>query len=175
MLSMHERGLRDGGGAVDAGKAGGEPPEERKAAKLSGGIKRKQPDPSESDEEVEVEVEVDGQLGSEEQGPGRSAGSFASVLKLDREGGMDTNVLRTEDSKRDELDARPPHKDLSLHFVTCLNREPKILLDRLPTSPASRSGSSRASKSPHAPWPPQRRRKPSGKPDSAFPASDNKE
>lgn len=164
--------LRDGGGAgVDAGKAGGEPPKARKAAKPSSGIKRKQPDRSESGEEVEV----DSQGRSEEQGTGRSLGSCASVLTLDREGEKGPNVLRTEDSKSDDLGIQPPHENLSLHFVTCLNREPMILLARLPASYESMSESSRASKSPRAQWPPQRRRKPSSKPDSAFPASDNKE
>lgn len=155
------RGLRDGGGSeVDAGKAGGEAPEEREVANPSGGRKRKQPDPSESEEEGEVDREV----GSEELGTRRSLGSFAGVQKLDREREKGT----TEDSKREDLGVKPLHEDLSLHFVSSLNREPMILLDRLPDSIGE---SSRAWKSPHARWPPQRRRKP----DSPFPASDNKE
>lgn len=166
VMFSDKRALRDGGGTEgDAGKA-----EERKTAKPSGGIKRKQPDQSETDEEVEVDNKV-----RSEQGTRGSLGSFASVLKLDREREKDTNMLGTEDSKREDLGVKPLHEDLSLHFVSSLNRQPMILLDKLPVPPDSISESSRASRSPRTQWPPQRRQKPSGKPDSAFPASDNKE
>lgn len=143
MFSANKRVMGD---SVDAGKTGGEQPEERKVAKPSGGIKRKQPDRSESDEEVEVDR--------------RSLASFASLLKLERESEKDT---LTEDSKREDLGL-----DLSLHFVSCLNRQPVIVLHRLPVSPDRISESSGASKSPRTPS--QRRRKP-----AAFPASDDKE
>lgn len=166
MCSANKRGLTKGG--VTEVDAGGEQPEKRKVAKPSGRMKRKQPDRSDSDEEVEV----DGTVISEEQATRSSLRSVARVPQLDRDSERDT---RTEDSEREDLGVKPLHEDLKLHFVSCVNRQPMIRLRREPVSPDSISDSSRASKSPRVQRQAQRRLKPSGIPDSALPASDNKE
>lgn len=164
MFLANKSRCRDGGGS----EAGGEQAEERKVPKPSGGKKRKQPDRSESDEDAEVDSKVT----PEDQGSRSSTGSFASALKLDTKSEEDT---RTTSSKRTDVEVKPLHQDLSFHFVSSLNRQPIILLDRLPAPLSSSSQSSGAPKSPHAQWPPQRRHKPPSKPHSASPASNNKE
>lgn len=170
MLSAKKRVDGGGGGAeVGAGKAGGEQPDKRKAAKPRGGVKRKQPNRSESDEEAEV----DSKVRSEEQGTGRSLRSGASAIKMEKESDQATNVWKTEDPRREDQGGK--HQDLSVHFVSCLNRQPVVLLDALPVSPDGMTESGGTSESPRPQWQPHRRRKPSGKPDSTFPASDNKE
>lgn len=169
MVSANKRVLRDGGGdKVDAGKTGEKQPEKREVAKPGGGIKRKQPNQSESDEEAERKVRF------EVEGTGSTLSSSASVLKAERESEEDPNVLRTGGSKREDVDVKPLHDGLSPYFVSCQNKQQRVLPDKLPSSAHSISKSSGASKSPCAQWL-SRRRKPSGKPDSAFPASDNKE
>lgn len=167
MFPAKKRVQRDGGEA----KAGGERPGERKAAKANGGIKRKQSDRSESDEEVGA----DSTVSSEELGSGRSLRSGASATKQERGSGQATNVLKAEDSGREDLGGEPLRKDLSTHFVSRLNRQPIVLLDTLPVASEGVSESGAASKSPRAQRQPQRRPKSPGKPDSTCPASDNKE
>lgn len=161
MISANKRTQRDG----DAGKVGGEPTKERKVGETIAGIKRKRSDKSESGEEGEMH----GEVGSEEQGMDRSLGSFTSLLKPGRESGK-----QRKDSKRDLGLAWPEDASLRSSFVSCVNSHPVVVLNRMPATAVSGS-SSKAEKSPYAKWQNWRRQKTSSRPNSAFPALDNKE
>lgn len=98
--------------------------------------------------ESDEEGEMHSKPRSMEQRMGNSLGSFGSLLKLDREREKDTNVLRKEDSNRGDMGAQSLPEDPSTHSISV---------------------------SPYAKWQNQRRQRSSGRPDSAFPALDNKE
>lgn len=154
MISADKRTLRDG----DAGK-------ERKVGEPIAGIKRKRSDKGESGEEGGIH----GEVGSEEQGMDRSLGRFTSLLKPDRESGKER-----KDCKRDLGLEWPEDASLCSSFVSCVNNQPVVVLNRMPATAVSGS-SSTAEKSPNAKWPNWRRQKTSSRPSSAFPALDNKE
>lgn len=158
MISANKRTQRDG----DAGKVGGQQTMERKVEEPIAGIKRKRPDKSESGEEGGMH----GEVGSEEQWMDRSSGSFTSLLKPGRESG--------KDSKRDLGLEWPEDASLRSSFVSCVNSQPVVVLNRMPAAAISGS-SSKAEKSPNAKWQNWRRRKTPSRPNSAFPALDNKE
>lgn len=158
MISADKRTQRDG----DAGKVGGEQTMERKVGEPIAGIKRKRSDKSESGEEGGTH----GEVGSEELGMDRSLGRFTSLLKSGRESGKDS---------KSELGLEwPEDASLCSSFVSCVNNQPVVVLNRIPATAVSGS-SSKAEKAPYAKWQNWRRQKTSIRPCSAFPALDNKE
>lgn len=159
MSSTNKRTQRDG----NAGKVGAEQTTERKVGETIVGIKRKRSDKSESGEEGEMH----GEVGSEELVVDGSLGTFTSLLKSGRESGKER-----KDCKRDLGLEWPEDASLRSSFVSCVNSQPVVVLNRMPAAAVS---SSKAEKSPYAKWQNWRRQKTSSRANSAFPAMDNKE
>lgn len=145
MSSANTRTLRDGG--VTAGDAG----------KVGGEqtMERNAGKPSggikrkqPEKNESDEEGEMHSKPRSMEQRMGNSLGSFGSLQKPDREREKDTNLLRKEDSNRGDMGAQSRPEDPSTYSISV---------------------------SPYAKWQNQRRQRSSSRPNSAFPALDNKE
>lgn len=177
----------------DGGKEGREvEEEERRCSKGSSGLKRKQPDKSESDEEVEVFSMI---RSSEEISKGlRDAASRQSTNESEEDGaqmvrdeGCNQAILATCMAQMGVKSLRLPEDPaLCSIFVSCVCRQPRVVLDKLSEASAA-SGSGKGEKSSSKNVQDQKRKSPvkasahkrkskqHQKPDSDFPDLDDKE
>lgn len=209
MISAHKRAL--GGDGVtaenlkstvfkerqnskdDEGKEGRKGEEERNASKRSSGMKRNRPDKSESDEEVEVFSMV---RSREEISKGlRDAASRQSSNEYEEDGAQ---MVRNEECNRAVMETcmtqlgvkslrLPEDPSLCSIFVSCVCRQPRVVLDKLSGTSASANRSGKGEKSSDTKLQNQRRKSPVNaptlksasnqhqKPYSDFPGLDNKE
>ncbi|XP_074480487.1 TERF1-interacting nuclear factor 2 [Sebastes fasciatus] len=176
----------------DGAKEGEEQVEERNASKRSSGGKRKQP-ASESDEEEEEVIRMT-RFGKKRIS--RSLRSGASMLRKHR-GDQRTNESEGDRAVRDEERDRaalescmtqlgvktlklPKDPSLCSIYVSCLRSQPRVVIEKLPATPASANGTDRSGKSSYMKRQHQRRKSPvkapthkssqPQKPDSDFPA-----
>lgn len=174
--------------------------EERNASKRSTGMKRKQPDERQS--ESDEEEEVSGMTSSGEERITRRLRSGASRLRQDT-ADRRTNESKEDKAVRDEECSRaaaletcmtqlgvktlhlPEDPSLRSMFVSCLSRQPRVIIEKLSENPANANRTDGGGKSLNVKQQNQRRKSSvksqtrksnqHQKPDLDFPGLDNKE